>query len=80
MQQKYFTASDCAPCWFALHQQRAKNGWLITYCTHLPHLPALVVTSKAQTTARQNVTSCRFLTKPDHEQTAVVLFFVSVVL
>lgn len=54
MQHKYFTASNCALCWSALHQQRAKNGWFMTYCTHLPHLPALVVPSKTQTTARQN--------------------------
>ena len=83
MQQKYFTASNCALCWSALHQQRAKNGWLMTYCTHLP---ALVVTSETQTTARQNGIvhlqpyffnfQLLIFNKADCEQTAVVLSFV----
>ena len=41
-----FCVLRAQPYLLALNQRRAEQGWLMTYCTLLPHMPILFITSQ----------------------------------
>ena len=52
-----FELHSVQPWWFALYKWRAEKGWLVTYLTRLPHIPASFMTSLIQS-SRHKMAVC----------------------